>query len=312
MLAVDAYELDQRGRGLASVSVERARRHLDKLLRLAVNGGRRLAWLTPARAAQLYLGVQSDAVDTHRNALAVGRSFGRFCADRGWLLADPFARVKAVGRRRRGKPQLHVDETRTLLEVCLAEGSRASYAVATTFMHGLGASEVVERQVRDLDDGGRVLRVTRGKNAHRVRAVEVADELRVPLVELAAGRPSAAYLFGEGDLDRPSRYWIYYHCKRLCAVAKVPLVSPHGLRGTHSTIALGEISTARSVSAALQAAAGSLGHAPGSPITASTYVAPGALDAAQRRVAMRVLKGGREPAGNPSPETVTSRSRGAV
>ena len=41
----------------------------------------------------------------------------------------------------------------------------------------------------------------------------------------------------------------------------------------------------------------SLGHAPGSPITATTYVAPGAVAKARQRAAMKVLAGG---AGNTS------------
>ena len=292
--AVDAYEVDMRERVLAAVTIARSRAHLDRLLAIAKNGHRPLAWVTAKRSAALYDAARiGAAVDTHRNALAVGRSFGRFVVARGWLSAAPFAAVKPVGRRRRGKPQLHLDETRKLLDTCVAERSRESLAVASAFMLGLGASEVVERRVRDLDDSGRVLCVTRGKNDYRRRVLEVPDDLRALLLELAARRPASAYLFGAGDLDRPSRYWIYYHCKRLCAAAKVPEVSPHGLRGTHSTIAVGAVATSHSVAAALAAAGGSLGHAPGSPITATTYVAPGAVEAATQRAAMRVLQGGK-------------------
>lgn len=295
MHAVDAFEVSQRSRGLAGVTVERERRHLEALLRLDANGSRRLAWLSPRRAAELYKLVQQGrAVDTHRNALAVGKSFGRFATEQGWLLGDPFAKVKPIGRRRRGKPQLHLDEARKLIDLCYAEGSRESLAVATAFMLGLGASEVTHRQVRDLDDGGRVLCVVKGKNEYRRRRAEVPEDLRVRLLELAKGRAGAAYLFGSGELDRPTRYWIYYHCRRLCLAAKVPVVPPHGLRGTHSTIALEAVATSHSVQAALAAAGASMGHAPNSPITATTYVAPGAVAAAKQRVAMRVLAGGKK------------------
>lgn len=303
-IAVDAYEVSMRERGLAAVTIQRARYHLETLLALLANGHRALTWLTPRRAGELYAAARARyAVDTHRNALAVARSFGRWVAEQGWLRASPFVAVKGTGRRKRGKPQLHVDEARKLIDACLAERSREAAAVATAFMLGLGASEVVQRLVRELDDGGRVLCVTKGKNSYRERRLEVPEELRELLLELAGGRPRGAYLFGAGDLDRPSRYWIYYHCRRLCAAAKVPPVSPHGLRGSHSTIALGAVATSHSVREALAAAGASLGHAPGSPITATTYVAHGAIAAASSRATMRVLRGG---LGNSSSAAVTS------
>lgn len=283
-----------RERGLAGITVYRARRHLEKLLGLKTNGHRFLTWLTPKRAERLYTELRAvgDATDTHRNALAVGKMFGRFAAAKGWLKADPFAAVKGVGRRNRGKPQLHIDETRALLDVCYAEASRESMAVACCFLFGFGASEVAQRQCRDLDDGGRVLHMTKGKNDYRRRSFTVPEDIRPFLLSFKGKRPGAAFLFGEDDLDRPTRHWVYRHCKRLCKAAKVPLVSPHGLRGTHSTIALGTISSSESVAAALAAAGAGLGHAPGSPITESTYVAPGAVDHARQQVAMRVIKGG--------------------
>lgn len=283
-----------RERDLASVTVSRARDHLETLLELRRNGHRPLSWLTHKRAAAMYaVLVPRLAVDNHRNALAAGRSFGRFCAEHGWIKVDPFANVKGVGRRKKGKPQLHVDEARKLTSACYAENSRESIAVVTGFLCAFGASEVAHRQVRDLDDGGRLLHVTKGKNRFRVRTSEVPDELRPYLLALAKGRPSSAYLFGVGDVDRPSRYWVYWHCRRLAMAAKVPHVSPHGLRGTHSTIAMGHAASSLSVAAALAEAGQGLGHAPGSPITASTYVARGAVDRAKQRATMRVLKGGR-------------------
>lgn len=300
MHALDEYETDLRSRELAGATIQRVRAHLDRLLVTAQNGPRQLTWLTPGRAAALYAqlrisparGGKTLAVDTHRNAVKVCRQFGRWCAAQGWLPRDPFARVDGVGKRHKGKPQLTVDELRKLLDACFAERSRASIAVATSALLGAGASEVVDRQVRDLDDRGRILHVTKGKNRFRVRTLELPMDLRAALLELAKDRRGAAWLFGDGDLDKPSRYWIYWHTKRLCKAAKVPEVAPHGLRGTHATIALGAVSTSHYVAAALAAAGASLGHAPGSPITASTYAAPGSVDKATQRAAMRVLRGG--------------------
>lgn len=292
--AVDAYEISMRERGLAGVTVKRARDHLDTLLVLAKNGHRPLSWLTPRRAAQMYsVLVPKLAVDNHRNALAAGRSLGRFCAEHGWIKFDPFAKVKGVGRRKKGKAQLHIDEARKLEDVCLAEASRESMSVLTGFLCGFGPSEVANCQCRDLDDGGRLLHVTKGKNRFRVRTSEVPEHIRPLLLERAKGRPGSAYLFGEGDVDRPSRYWVYWHCRRLAKLAKVPHVSPHGLRGTHSTIAMGHASSSVSVTAALAAVRAGLGHAPGSPITESVYIKAGTVDRAKQRAALSVLNGGR-------------------
>lgn len=200
-----------RERNLAGSTIKRSRAHLDTLLDVERNGHRMLTWLTPRRAGELYGQLRArTAVDTHRNGLAAGKSLGRFAAERGWLPVDPFAKVKPVGRRKRGKLQLTIDETRRLTEACYTEGSRESAAVATSVLLGCNASEVVERVVRDLDDDGRVLHVTRGKNRYRVRSLEVPDRLRELLVALARGRSGAARLFGDGDLDRPTRYWIHH------------------------------------------------------------------------------------------------------
>jgi hypothetical protein len=134
-VAVDSYEVAMRERGLAGVTIARARAHLETLLDLPPNGHRRLTWLTSPRAADLYKAlVPKLAVDSHRNALAAGRSLGRFAVDRGWLKADPFAKVKGVGRRKKGKPQLHIDEARKLEDVCFAEGTREALAVITGFI----------------------------------------------------------------------------------------------------------------------------------------------------------------------------------
>lgn len=283
-----------RERNLAGVTISRARAHLDKLLDVERNGHRMLTWLTARRATELYDKLRAGtAVDTHRNGLAAGRSLGRFCVERGWLPGDPFAKVKPIGKRNRGKPQLGIDETRRLQDTCVAERSRESAAVLTSVLLGYNNSEVVERQVRDLDDGGRVLHVTRGKNRYRVRSSEVPEVLREMLLDLAKGRPGAAYLFGEGDLERPSRHWIHYHAVRLCKLAKVPVVTPQGLRGTHSTIATKRASSSMHVAEALAEVQLGLGHVPGSPITASTYVAPGTVEAATQRSFLRALQGGK-------------------
>lgn len=284
--AVDAFEAALRDRGLVFVSQLRARAHLDTILRVSVNGHRPLAWLTPKRAVDLYERVQvGRAVDTHRNSLSVARKFGVWCTKRGWLPANPFADVEPVGKRKRGKAQLHVDEARKLIDTCLAEKSRESLAVALTLLFGMRATEAATRQVRDLDDGGRLIWIPKSKTPAGRRLSEVPEVIRGALVELAGDRPGAAYLFGETDLERPTRQWVYRNTRRLCKAAGVPIVPPHGLRGTHASVA-----TAAGVTSHVVASA--LGHA-SAAITESTYVRPGEIEAARTRAALKVIEGGR-------------------
>jgi integrase len=262
------------------------RAHLEALLQLDRHGAKPTRWLTPARAAAAYEAVrQGRAVDTHRNALAAGRSFGRWCAKLGWLPADPFAGVEPVGRRKRGKPQLHLTEATKLIDVCVAERSRESAAVMLALLLGLRASEVAHRQIRDLDDGGRLLWVPKGKTAAARRHLEVPDVVRPLLLELAGDRPGAAWLFGTADLTRPTRHWVYYHVKRLCRVAKVPAVCAHGLRGTHTSLAVAAGATSQVVAAAL-------GHT-STAITESAYLDAQTRARAVQHAALRVLNGGK-------------------
>lgn len=275
----------QRSRGVARASVERARNHLLTILDVARNGHRPLRWVTPARAAALYDQVQvGRAVDTHRNSLAAGRAWGKFCVRRGWSAINPFAAVEPVGRRKHGKPQLTADEARRLLATCLDEGTREAIAVACALLLGLRATEIASRQVRDLDDEGRVFVVTHGKTSTAKRRLEVPEVLRSRLRELAAGRSPTSPLFGGADLDRPTRHWIHWHCSRLCRAARVPIVPPHGLRGTHASLAASAGATSHVVAAAL-------GHST-TAITEAAYIDGGALTSRDQRAVLRVITGG--------------------
>jgi integrase len=84
--------------------------------------------------------------------------------------------------------------------------------------------------------------------------------------------------------ERPTRYWVYYHVQRLCREARIEVVSPHGLRGLHATLATVAGGTAHQVAAAL-------GHS--SPaITEAAYLDKGVMQAERHRAALTVLAGG--------------------
>ena len=144
-------------------------------------------------------------VDTHRNALAAAKVFGAWCVEQRWLKDNPASRVKPIGERNRGKPQLRIDETRKLVELCLTladQGHVGAVAVLTLLLLGLRASEVTDRVCRDLDDEGCLLWVPFGKTRRSKRALEVPELLSPYLVKLAEGRAPDAQLFGAGVVPR--------------------------------------------------------------------------------------------------------------
>lgn len=306
--SITAYVEDMRRRELKPATIERAENHLRNLLDVDRNGKRSVTWVLKQGQA-LYDACQIRDVDpedgaitrysvaTHRGALAAGRSWASYCRERGWLRADPFELVKGVGRRNwgRAKPQLRVDEGRTLTDFLLARCTPvvepAAVAVLAALLLGPRATEVVARDVRDLDDGGRLLWIPTSKTANGRRELEVPEVLRPLLLELARDKIGAAPLFvsergRSGKGARVTRSWLYYHCKRLCRLAGVPVIGPHGMRRSHGSIA-------RRGGATGELVAGQLGH--GSvAVQERSYVAPGSGEAAAaREVELRLVKGGR-------------------
>lgn len=237
--------------------------------------------LTADRAAQLYRRrVEETRADTHRGELAATAAWAAWCVRQGWIRVSPFGGVEAVGRRATGKAQLRVDEARRFLGAALDEDSRPGLAAACALLLGLRASEVTDRVVRDVDDGGGLLWVDAAKTSAGVRRILVPPALRPRLAELVRGRAPTERLWGDVD-----RHWLGYHVRRLCRLARVPVVTPHGLRGLHATLAVGAGADVRQVAA-------SLGHA-GPEVTRRHYLAPGAeADAGQERVLV-ALDGGR-------------------
>jgi integrase len=215
--------------------------------------------------------------------------------------ANPFADVEPVGQRRAGrdKPQLRRDEARALTGYCLAQCSPVvrpeAVAVLAAWLLGTRAAElVVQRDVRDLDDGGKLLVIPSGKTKRAERDIEIPDVLRPLLLELAKGRGGTEPLFIADDAPtakrklgprRATRHWLYYHCRKMCEAAGVPVVSPHGLRRTHVSIARGAGATAHLV--AEQVGHGSV------QVQERSYAAPGAAAQGQRERVLKVIAGGK-------------------
>ncbi len=251
--AVDAYLEHCRARGLRSVTTITYR--LKGVLRYHKRD-HLLSQLTPRLTAELFAArCKQIAGDTQVGELAAARGFADWCVVKGWLPADPFAALAPTkGRSRARRKQQHrIDEARSYRDVALA-GGEAGLAAAMALLMDLRASEIIQRTVRDVDDGGTVLVIEDAKPEAGERRLEIPKELRAPIAARCAGRRP-------GDLLFPgrSRNWVGYHVRKLCRLAGVPVIGPHGLRRTHSSISAREVS---------------IGHA--SPaVTRRHYVAPG-------------------------------------
>ena len=276
--AVDLYLAHLRARGKRPGTVTTAWYRLRGLLALGMSD-RPLRTLTSRLAAHLVERRRDKATDTQVGELAAARGFAGWCVEQGWLRADPFAELEAEGARARGKAQLRIDEARRFVEHALAEGDERGLAAAMALLMGLRASEIVGRVVRDVDDGARVLWIERAKTRKGDRHLEVPEVLRPRLAALVAGRAGGDLLFGDRD-----RHWVGYHVRRLCRAAGVPVVCPHGLRGTQASIAV------RAVPA--EHVAEQLGQT-GAAVTRRHYLASGAEQDGRQRAALRVLAGGR-------------------
>jgi integrase len=295
--AVEAYLAAQEHRmsegELRESTVTREGYHLRTTLKLVEHGQLDLRKLDAQLAAQLYDG-RRGAVDTHRNGLSVAKAFGAWCVTRGWLRTNPFAGVKGKGRRKRGKPQLRIEEARSFMSTCLELAPRDDGAVLALayLLLGARAGEIVLRQVRDVDDGGRLLWIPDSKTQAGRRQLEVPEVLVRQLVRLTDRRPADAPLFRHAATRRRAQDWAREQVTRICKLAEVPRVTPHGLRGTAATLAAEAGATSQLVAA-------TLGHA--SPaITEAAYIEPQRAAAAKRRATLRALVGAPSGAG---PET---------
>ncbi len=275
-LAIDEFLAAKRKQGLREVSLkgwsDRLRRHLDE--------NASLRSVSPREAQTIYDAmVGSLAAATHRARLRYLRAFFAWCVERGDLSENPFSGVKPVGRPKRGKPQLRVDEARVLLAHLLqaAEaGEDRALGLSLQILHGLRSGEVLRLRARDVDAQGTRLCVAmeggKTENATRTLQIRVAA-VQSLLLRQKAGRAAEAWLFGDGRAVANDYLWDYL--SRVCKQLGLPHVCPHALRGMHATFAIADGASADHV-------ANVLGHG-SAEITRRHYIAPGSEREAQAR-----------------------------
>ena len=296
-VAIDEFLAMKRKQGLRAVTIkawdDRLRGHLDESASLCS--------VQPQHAQAIYDAMTEDlAAATHRARLRYVRAFFAWCVERGYLAANPFAKVKPVGKPNRGKPQLRVDEARVLLSHLLTEAERGedrALGLSLQILHGLRSGEVLKLKARDVDGNGTRLCVAMegGKTANATRTLRIAVPVgQSLLMRQKSGRAADAWLFGDGRALANDYLWDYLTraCKRLA----LPHVCPHSLRGMHATFAVQDGASAEHVASVL-------GHG-STEITRRHYIAPGSEREAQaRNVASLLMQPAASPA-DPSPEAL--------
>jgi len=169
-------------------------------------------------------------------------------------------------------PLDRIDDARRWLGIALSlgsDGDAGATAAATALLMGVRASKVTDRLVRDIDDERQVLVIPHAKTRAGIRRLRIPGMLQPLLAALATGKEQGERLFGAAA----NRYWLRLAVRRICRVAKTPIIGPHGLRGTHATLAVQAGVTGDAVAAAL-------GHE-SFAVTAGHYAEPQAVASAR-------------------------------
>lgn len=268
--AIGAYLEDLEDRESSQSHIDTTKYRLEKMF----PDGTLVSELSPALAQTLYDNARAKigSVYSHRRVLTQSRTFCKWMVRKGQIRANPFADVDGVGKCKRGKEQLSIDESRTLMRSCLDSIDIGATATLVCLIMGLRASEVARISPRSIDDDGRVLRIDRAKTVAGDRLVEIPEVLRDRIIALA-------------NSPARERHWVSRCVRGQCKRAGVTVVGPQALRGTHATLAT-------SVGATSQLVASTLGHA-STKVTERHYTKPEAIDSAKTKVALSILEGGK-------------------
>lgn len=272
-LQIEPYLQTLTGRSLAATTVK----DTSSLLYTMFDGEVAAQWHPDRVTATVEIWQKVWTVATQRANLSRIRRFWTWLQTQGKVKDNPFATVKICGRPNRGKPQLRLDEARRFVETAMqlyAAGCTLALAPVVVVAMGLRASEICDRVVRDVDDGGRMLWVPYGKTTNARRHLDVPEPLQPLLAELVRGRPPHSPLFGVNHKGTPwRRQTLYELVREICDRAGVPRACTHSLRGLWATLAV------RS-GAACEAVARALGHS-SFAVTAKHYAKTDALDGAR-------------------------------
>lgn len=263
----------------------------SRMRRFFPNLDARIETLTPHRAEDIYrqhterrskITGKPISASTHRTDLVRARALFGWALRKRYIPTNVFADVRPVGKPHKGKPQLRFDEADRFLTAALKlveTGDALALAAVLCLLCGARTSEILKREVRDVDRGGAIIWVDRGKTESSRRQLEVPAPVQAQLWKLCEGRAATTWLFHSKKTGQPfRRASLWASVGRICAQAGVPRVCTHSLRGLWATAAFSTGGLASQVAAAL-------GHT-SFGMTQRHYIDPAALQrAASSRIA---------------------------
>lgn len=143
---------------------------------------------------------RNPATDTHKNYLGQTKTFLRWCIayPQCFIKKSGFESVKGLGKRKRGKKQLTIDEAGRFVFGCVVRancGDQGAVAALICLTMGLRAREVAQLLVKDVDAKGTLLRVTDSKTDAGIRNVMIPRFMRVYFAALCQGKAGKDWLW---------------------------------------------------------------------------------------------------------------------
>lgn len=226
------------------------------------------------------------AADYHRNALAESKTFLRWCVKQKYIVTNHMEGVEGVGRRKKGKPQLRIDESRRWLATAhhyaSVKGEEGAVAAMIAMLIGLRAASITRIKVRDFDDNGTRLHVADSKTETSDGWHDVPEELQPYMAALCKGKQPDALMWNRQHWRDWPTAWV----EKLCAAAVVPRVTAHGMRAFFMSL---DYLGGRAAAEQQTMAAG--GHT--NFAVTRGYIDPSAIARVTQRRVMKVLKGGK-------------------
>jgi integrase len=225
-----------------------------------------------------------SAPGSHHNALKRAATCWRWAQEEGLVSANPWEKVRPIGRPTKGKEQLTIDEGRRLMAACLERANKddAALAILIAQLCALRSMEILSRVVRDVDDGGTKLRVTSSKTDAGVRPVDIPVEIQGFIKMRTVGRHPQELLIADAGRLSQRQSWLRRNLAMYCELAGVPVVVPHALRGQWATIAY-------QAGALSHLVAKALGHT-SSAVTEAHYAKPEAVAGAKQAERLKHLR----------------------
>jgi integrase len=226
--------------------------HYEELARLLPHPllDMKLDELTGPRISSALAGMLADGRGSSRVAKAAWLL--RRCLDAavalGLLDETPMRRVTPPRHRQRQREYWTVDQAKAFLAVALGGRYRWGGLFALLLLTGLRVSEGLGLEWRDVDLDGRRLLVRRAIVQYNHKSYDQPPKSRAARRWVVLPEPAVQVLRlqqpGEGGVFRlaggklPDGGNLRRDLRRVCAAAKVPATTPHGLRHVHAMVAL--------------------------------------------------------------------------